>query len=289
MKRKWVIVLCILLNIVLIGGGAAVMVTNLIGRRFLRDELESCGVSTGGGMLGGYWEVRLTRDADGNAVLRIREKQTHADREITTQYSVADEAFERLREIAVQHNLYGASKRPYSKIRALDADTTSVSFDFAKGDFRVSEEQVLSRRMREGFREVIRYLDSLAVGEGVTTKAPQRAFLLLRGYTLQFIVEEPFDGRLDDILSEDREVSAFGSSGIVLASDVRPDLTGAAAAKEAAAGDIVYDAQNGQIILLYADYTFAQPVYRLAALDGYVESACPLIAEMEGEYYFRLD
>lgn len=288
MKRKWVI-LCILLSIVLIGGGAAVMITNLIGRTVLRDELESCDVSTGGGMLGGYREVRLTRDADGNAVLRIREKQTHADREITTQYPVADAAFDRLREITVQYNLYGASKRPYSKIRALDADTTSVSFDFKKGDFRVSEEQVLSRRMREGFREVIRYLDSLAVGEGVTTKAPQRAFLLLRGYTLQFIVEEPFDGRLDDILSEDREVSAFGSSGIVLASDVRPDLTGAAAAKEAAAGDIVYDAQNGQIIVLYADCTFAQPVYRLAALDGYVQSACPLIAEMEGEYYFRLD
>ena len=290
MKKVLVIILCILLGIALIAGGAVIMIRQLRAVKFKDDTLKSCSVSTGGGMLGGSRSVSLTREKDGSAVLRISERETHADREITTQYSVDAAALDRVREMVCQYDLYSASKRPYSKIRALDADTTSISFDFAKDYFRVSEEQVLSEKMREGFREVMRYLESLAVGEGTTTKEPQTAVLYLRsGYTLQFIVEDAFDGRLDDILSEERAVSGFGDSGIVIAQDVQPDVTGASSENDAAAGTIVYDPASRQIIIMYTDYTFADPVYRLATLDGYTDSACPLIAEMEGEYQLYLN
>ena len=67
------------------------------------------------------------------------------------------------------------------------------------------------------------------------------------------------------------------------------DLSGAEAVNEAAKGTIVYDSESMQLILLYTDYEFEAPVYVLARLDGYPDSACPLIAEMEGPYRFWLN
>lgn len=289
-KKILLLILCVVLGIALLAGCVLILISRLRAAKFRSDELMSCRVDTSGGMLGGVRNVTLTTDEDGGAVLRVSEKETHADRLITTQYRVSAEAFGRVRDMVSQYNLYGASKRPRSRIRVLDAATTSISFSFSKGDFRVSEDQVLSGKMRQGFREVIDYLTSLAVGEGTVSKEPQRAVLYLRsGYTLQFVVEDVMDGRLDDILSEERETSAFGDFGIVLASDVQPDVSGALSTSDAEAGTIVYDPETEQILILYADHTFDQPVFRLAVLDGYVDSACPLIAEMEGAYRLILN
>ena len=258
--------------------------------KYRNDVLERCSVSTGGGMLGGGREVTLRRNTDGSAVLVLKTRETHADREITTTYRTDDGAFDRVRALVNRYGLYRASRRPYSKIRVLDADTTTISFSFESGYFDVSEEKVLSVKMRNGFREVIRYLESLAVGEGVTTVEPQKGVLYLRsGYTLQFTVEDAFDGRLDDILSVPREVSAFEDSGIVLVAGEAPDLSGAEPTAAVESGSIVYDAESGQIILLYAAHTFAQPAYLLASIVGDPETAAALIAEMEGEYQLYLN
>lgn len=253
-------------------------------------ELRSCSVSTGGGMLGGYRNVSYSIDKNGRATLEISEKETHADREVTTVYQADPKAAEELAALVEKHDLRKASKQPYSDMIAYDADTTTVSFRLSDGYYSISENQVLNKNMREGFDAIIRYLNSLAIGEGERTVEPQRAYLYLRsGYTLQFLVEDAFDGRLDDILSVEREVSPFGEVGIVLCTGEQPDLSGAEPVDSAGGGTIVYDGESGQIIVLYADHTFGHDVWILARIDGYAEYACPLIAEMEGTYRLYLN
>ena len=286
MKKVLLILLCLLL----IAGGGFVIVSLLDSKRIEQEELRACTVFTGGGMRGGTSRVSLSKDENGNAVLSVSEKETYADRLVTTVYLVEEAAFDNVKALAVRHHLYSASKRPYSKMRVMDADSTSLSFDFEKNDFSVSEEQVMSRKMREGFRAVIDYLSSLPSGEGVTTKAPQEALLYLKsGYTLQFIVEDVFDGRLDPILGNEHAVSAYQNSGILLVKGEAPALSGAVSVESAEAGTIVYSPKEENIILLYRDMTFPEPVYVLARLDGHVSSAAPLIAEMQGDYSFSLN
>ncbi|MCR5781220.1 MAG: hypothetical protein K6G90_00650 [Clostridia bacterium] len=253
------------------------------------DVLISCSVSTGGGMLGGYRTVSLEIEDSGEATLTVREKETHADREITTVYSASPDAADHIREIINRCDLYNAGKQPYSKMRAMDAETTTLSFRFKEDSFSISGEQVLSKKMSEGFREVIDYMDSLAVGEGDRTVEPQIATLYLEnGYTLYFTVADAFDGKLDEILSEETKVSAFEDCGIVVNTADDLDIT-AAEPSEPAAGSIVYDPESGQIIILYADHDFGRQVFTLAVIEGDVSDASPLISGMEGTYSMYLN
>ncbi len=253
-------------------------------------EVRSCSVSTGGGMLGGYRNVSYSIDKNGRATLEISEKETHADREVTTVYQADPKAAEELAALIETHDLRKASKQPYSDLIAYDADTTTVSFRLSDGYYSISENQVLDKNMREGFNAIIRYLNSLAVGEGETTLEPQRAYLYLKsGYTLQFLVEDAFDGKLDGILSIEREVFPFGEDGIVLCAGEQPDLSGAEPVDSAGGGTIVYDGGTGQIVLLYADHMFDGGAWILARIDGFAQYACPLIAEMEGTYRLYLN
>jgi hypothetical protein len=290
MKKALLIIACIIVGILLTAGGVFATLSVIERLRIKNDDLNYCSVSTGGGMLGGYTQATLRTQKDGSVVYEVRKKETHADREVTTVYPASPEAFAHIKELVQTYNLYGASKRRYSDMFVLDGDTTRISFSGKNSSFSVSDTQDLNRKMRTGFREVERYLSTLATGEGETTVEPQTAMLYLKsGYTLQFIVENAFDGKLDAILGEEREVSAFGESGIVLCAGEQPDCSGAAPVSEAGAGTIVYDGESGQIVLLYADYAFKHDVWILAALDGYVSHACPLIAEMEGTYRLFLN
>lgn len=290
MKKIWIIIICAAVGTLLLAGGVLVLRLLWNRNRFHNETLESCRVSTGGGMLGGFSSASLRTLRDGSVVYEVSGKETHADREVTTTYPASSEALAEIKRLVQTYNLYGASKRPYSKMIALDADTTTIAFSFESDSFSVSENQVLSPKMREGFRAVERYLGTLAVGEGTVTRAPQTATLYLKsGYTLQFLVEDAFDGRLDAILSEERTVSAYGESGIVLCTGEQPDCSAAEPVREAPAGTMIYDGEREQIVILYADGTFDRDVWILAVLDGYVSSACPLIAEMQGEYRLYLN
>ena len=290
MKKAIIIIICVVVGVLLTVGGVIAVFSILNRQQVRNDELKSCSVSTGGGMLGGYSYSQLKKQKDGTVTLEVRSKGTHEEREVKTVYQLTPEALEHIKELVNEHNLYGASKRRYSKIYALDADTTSISFSYAQNAFSVSENQVMSRKMFAGFNEVIRYMSSLAAGEGVTTVEPQTATLYLKsGYTLQFKVEDAFDGKLDETLSVKREVSRFEENGIVLCADEQPDCSAAAPVTSADAATIVYDGESGQIILLYTDYAFDHDVWILARIDGYAQYACPLIAEMEGEYQLHLN
>ena len=290
MRKRLKKILLILAGLLCIAGGVMSMIPVISGLKFKNDTLRSCSVSTGGGMLGGYSSAELRTEKDGRTTLTVRSRGTHADREVTTVYEVSPDAFEPLREMAFRYRLYAASKRRYSKIQVMDGDTTSVSFSFSKGSFRISSEQNMSGKQREGFWEVEKYLRSLAVGEGVTTVEPQTAMLYLRsGYTIQFTVEDAFDGKLDEILSEEHEVSRFRENGIVMCTGEVPDLSGAEPVQEAAGSWLVYDPESGSIVLLYTDYDFGHPVYLLAWVSDGASYACPLFEEMEGEYRFYLN
>lgn len=290
MKKPIVIIICVAAGLLLIAGVLVAVFSVRENRKFKDAELKSCSVSTGGGMNGGYRNVTLRREKDGSVILEIREKETHEDRERTVTYHADPEAPEQVGELVNRYDLYAASKRPYSDMVVYDGDTTTVSFSYKTGYFSISENQKLNAKMSEGFDAVIRCLNALAVGECETTLEPQTALLYLKsGYTLQFLVDSAFDGKLDGILSKEREVSAFGDSGIVLCTGERPDCADAEPIREGAAGTIVYDTESDAIVILYADHAFDHDVYMLAYLDGYVSYACPLIEEMEGAYRLHLN
>lgn len=132
--------------------------------KFGKDTLKSCEYSVGGGMLGGYERLVLRRDGDG-AVLIHSCKETHADPENVRRYRKDANTLDRAARIALEYNLYGASKRPRSRIEVLDGETSHVEFTFSKGEFSVSDRLVLSRHMRKGFSEFRNYLYLLADGE----------------------------------------------------------------------------------------------------------------------------
>jgi hypothetical protein len=141
---------------------------SVIGKiKFGKDILKSCEYSVGGGMLGGCERIVLRREGDG-AVLIHSMKETHADKEIICEYKKGAETLDRAARIALDYNLYGASRRPRSRIEILDGDTSHVEFTFTKGEFSVSDRLVLSRHMKKGFSEFRNYLYSLASEESET-------------------------------------------------------------------------------------------------------------------------
>ena len=262
------------------------------GLRFKNDTLTSCSYYCGGGMAGGHKGAELRTDRkSGEVTLTITEKETHADRELRTVYKRSEEDFETIRQLVNKYNLYNASKKGRSPIQVLDGDTHSVSFDYSKDDFSVSDYQALSRKEREGLRQVRDYLYSLATGEGVTTLEPQTAMLYLHtGYTFSFFVEDAFDGKLDDILSEEYEVQKYGDEGTVINKTQDLDTEGIQAVTSASGGDIIYDKDSGEIVILYKPCEFGKEVYLLAVCEyWYQDSAESHIRDMEGPYRLYLN
>ena len=272
----------------------------LFGHKFRADEFESCSVSTGGGMTGGFCNTELRREKDGRATVTVRHKEWHYEREEKTVYPASEEAFAHVAELVNRYGLYAASKRRMSRIRILDGDTTTVSFHFGKRYFSIRQLQRKWPSARKGYREVIDFLNSLPGGEGVTTREPQQLRLLVDGYNLMYKVEDAFDGKLDAILCENElAVTRFEDCGIVLCTGEAPERVSVAAddaettetvelttIQTAAPCDLVYDPASRNYIVLYAEHTFSKPVWLLAKHDGYAKSAVPLVEKMQGKYSF---
>ena len=243
-------------------------------------------------MAGGHSGASLKTDMKtGEVTLTITERETHADREVSTVYKRSSEDFEAVREIVNKYNLYNASKKGRSPIQVLDGDTHSVSFDYSKDYFSVSDYQALSRKEIKGLWEVRDYLYSLAPGEGVTTLEPQTAMLYLHtGYTFSFYIDEAFDGKLDEILSEEFEVYGYNEEGTVINKTEDLNTEGVQAVSAASGGEIIYDKETGEIVILYKDCEFGREVYLLATPEHwYQETSEPHIREMEGLYRLYLN
>ena len=269
------------------------LITKLLGHKFRADEFESCSVSTGGGMTGGFRDVTLRREKDGRATVTVRHKEWHYEREEKTVCEASEEAFAHVAELVNKYDLHTASKRRMSKIQLLDGDTTTVSFHFGKRYFSIHQLQRMWPSGRKGYLEMIRYMNSLADGEGVTTREPQTLRLLLDGYNLMFTVEDAFDEKLDEILCEDElEVSRYEDCGIVLYTGEAPETAEhvedakPVTVQTAAPCDLVYDPVGRSVIVLYAEHTFSEPVWLLAKHDGHAKTAAPLVEKMNGKYRF---
>ena len=266
------------------------MIFSLFGSlKYKNSDLVYCRYSRGGGMLGGYTNVTLKKEKNGNTVLTVETKQYHYTREVTTTYDVSPDAFDELKKLIFEYDMYGASKAKMSPFQVLDGDTTSISFDFDKGDFRVSDTQALSKKQAEGMREIYRYLVSLKKGEGVTTVEPQQAIIRTEGYSLIYYIEQPFDGKFDEILSAPFKVYDYEGKGIVINVAAGVDCTEAEIITDGLPGTIVYDQASGKIIALYDDCMFTQPVFLVANMDSHSTNAYELLKRMEGEYSVELN
>ena len=263
--------------------------------KYGKDILKSCEYSVGGGMLGGSERLELRRDGD-RAVLIHRKRETHADREVICKYKLSAEPLDRAAQIALKYDLYEASKRPRSRVQILDGDTSHIEFTFSKGDFSISDQLILSVRMRKGFNEFRDYLYSLASGECEESLEPQNARLHLKsGYNLMFEIDPLFDGKFDDILSEEYEVKSYEDCGIILHDSVKiTDITKPAEDDgvytcKAPRGKIIYHPEKEYVILMYEDHVFDHPIYIAASLNHDPSSACPLIKEMTGPYSMNIN
>ncbi len=286
MKKILALVLCLIVA----AGGSFIVIASILGLRYKNGELLECYISTGGGMLGGYSFVKLQRGDDGVATVTVTERETHADREITTTYRASADAFDRVRGVVNSYRLYNARYKKKNVLQILDGDTTTIELTYSKGSFEICDTMLLSHRMSEGFGELVRLLPTLTEGEGTVVTEPQQAKLYLKsGYTLRFFVEDAFDGRLDAILGAENEVGRSGDYGISFGSCEDLDVSGAEPVDRADVGTVLYDPGKKEIVLLYRDHVFDAPVYILARLDGDPASASPLIADMQGEYGFRLN
>ena len=280
----------ILLGILILVGGIFMVLQFMKQQKLKNSELESCFSSTGGGMDGGYSRATIKKEDDGSVTLTVINQQYHYTREETTVYQVDPKVLEDIKEIVLKYDLYGASKRPNSPVVAYDAPTSTIGFDFTEDYFSIGDYQVLSNKQNEGWHKFIEYLNSIERKDGVKTVAPQEAVLSMpTGYTFTFYVDEAFDGKLDDVLVESDEVKKYEDVGIVYKTVKDLDVSGG---KESTLGEkctFVYKKDTGEIILLYADTEFEEPVVLLAELDYKTESALPHFEQMEGTYYMRLN
>ena len=265
-------------------GGVFALMSLIRGLKFKNDVLTGCGYSVGGGMTGGYRRADLKTDPEtGEVKLVLAEKEYHSSREIKTVYPASAKDLEAVKEIVNRYNLYNSSKKGRSRIQVLDGDTTTVSFDYLKGDFSVSDSQALSRRDFKAIDEISSFLYSLAKGEGVTTVEPQEARIVADGYSFFFYIEPEFDGKLDGIVTEDFTVYGYKEVGTVVGRTDALDTGNSVPLERASGGDIVYDKGTGEIIIIYKDCELESGSYLLAKAESwYQQSAEPIIKAMEG-------
>ena len=82
-----------------------------------------------GDMLGGYHEVILRKDKDGNWTYVSRDREDYRAPTVTTVYGVADEAVAQLEEFILEKKILSLADRPKSDIFATDYSPWSWSID----------------------------------------------------------------------------------------------------------------------------------------------------------------
>ncbi len=266
------------------------MIISILGKLKFKDKkLKSCRYSIGGGMNGGYTSIKLAVDKKGRQYLETRHKDYHYSREVTTVYPVAADAFEKVKKLCFEYDMYAASKAKMSPFQVLDGDTITLSFDFENDGFRISDNQMLTAKHTEGIRTIRDYLINCKAGEGVRTVEPQEMIIRVDGYSLIYHMTPAFDSKLDNELGDKITATRYADKGIILATVKNPDTAHALPLKDGAAGTIICDSNTGRIIALYEDSHFDDPVYLVADIDNHSTSAYELLQKMEGEYYISLN
>lgn len=133
--------------------------------KFRKENFLGCCFTTGGGMLGGYHEIKLRRKNSPEGTITCRSREMHNSEEKTTVCPASEEVFTKVAELAEAHHLYAASRRKMSGIEVLDGDTTTVWFDYKGGDFKIDDYQDINQTMADGLQKVKKYLSGCAAAE----------------------------------------------------------------------------------------------------------------------------
>ena len=136
---------------------------------FDAKDLKRCIYRIGGGMLDSSREITLEKDKEGVRTVTLRMREDHSADTVKTVYPAGPEAFERITEIVVKHDLLGASRCPRSEIELLDGDSSWECFEFEGQHFSIDDDRDMTDEMWTGFRAVREYLESILTGDGVTT------------------------------------------------------------------------------------------------------------------------
>lgn len=139
---------------------------------FDAKDLKRCIYRIGGGMLDSNREITLEKDKEGVRTVTLRMREDHSADTVKTVYPAEPEAFKRITEIVVKHDLLGASRCPRSGIELLDGDSSWECFEFEGQHFSIDDDRDMTDEMWAGFRAVREYLESILTGDGVTTVEP---------------------------------------------------------------------------------------------------------------------
>ena len=129
--------------------------------------------STGGGMTGGHTSLEIRLEGDHAVAVAEKQEWHNSDLERTT-YILPASVMKDLKDLIIKNKLNVLSRRGYSKLQALDADTDHFYADFNEGySFGVSQEQKKSPAESRRFYEVRTFMYDLLKGaEGVTEIIP---------------------------------------------------------------------------------------------------------------------
>ena len=135
--------------------------------------LQKASWSRGGGMNGGHSSLEIK--LEGGHAVAVEEKQEwhNSDIERTT-YILPAEVMCQIKDLIVKNRINALSRRGYSNVRALDADTDHFYADFAEGYyFGISQEQKKTPAESKRFYEVRAFMyDLIKDAEGTTQIIP---------------------------------------------------------------------------------------------------------------------
>ena len=141
-------------------------------QKIRNKELQKVRWSYGGGMTGGHSSIEITREGE-NAVIVTENQEWHNSDLTRITYTVSASVLDDLKDLIIKANIPAQSRRGYSKMLALDAETYTFSCSFEGYNYySVSQNQKRSASEAKKLLEIRDYIYGLAKGEGVTEVIP---------------------------------------------------------------------------------------------------------------------
>lgn len=169
LKKLMLILLAVIVLAAVVAGGYQMIVMSRLSALTLERARWSCG----GGMNGGHTSLEIRLEGDHAVAVAEKQEWHNSDLERTT-YILPAEVMTQLKDLIVKNKINVLSRRGYSKIRALDADTDHFYADFSEGYyFGISEEQKKTPAESKKFYEVRTFMyDLIKDAEGKTEIFP---------------------------------------------------------------------------------------------------------------------
>ena len=257
--------------------------------KYKNSTLGSVRYSYGGDMLGSYSSITLSGDEGDTATLTFESKSFHAARMETTTYEVPMEELEKVKEMMLEYNQYAGSKRPRSKIYAMDAGTSTLSFYFNEGgSFSLNDNLNLTKKQNEGFWAIRDYISGLAQGRTpVSHEIEERELWMnVNGYTEIFRIRDGVTEEDLQMLTGEHEITSDGDNRKVFYLEEKLDVGCLELAGPGRAGTLAYDEAAGCVVIFCGDFESAPGLYELGNIEKVYTSTVELLAGMEGTYNF---